>query len=200
MAPGAVKTHLPAFGVPNRDPTRQRIPPRNRSTRASRPDLFESPTRSLGVIAYLRPMTVEATSAGAILFRDTRGEREYLLLKSRPGDWEFPKGGVEGDEELQQTAIREVGEEAGIEEFRLINGFREDYNYVFEANGNTIHKTVHLFVAKSFEASAELSNEHRDHQWRDYEQAINTITQDGPREILEDAHDFLDEQLEEDEV
>ncbi|OTF08759.1 biotin transporter BioY, partial [Halorubrum sp. SD612] len=26
-------------------------------------------------------MTVEATSAGAILFRDTRGEREYLLLK-----------------------------------------------------------------------------------------------------------------------
>jgi len=36
-------------------------------------------------------MPVEATSAGAILFRDTRGRREYLLLKSRPGDWEFPK-------------------------------------------------------------------------------------------------------------
>ena len=140
-------------------------------------------------------MTVEATSAGAILFRDTRGRREYLLLKSRPGDWEFPKGGVEGKEELQQTAIREVSEEAGIEEFRLINGFRKDYDYVFQANGKTIHKTVHLFVAKSYEASAELSNEHRDLQWRDYEQAINTVTQDGPREILEDAHEFLDEKL-----
>jgi len=138
-------------------------------------------------------MTVEATSAGAILFRDTRGRREYLLLKSRPGDWEFPKGGVEGSEELQQTAIREVSEEAGIEEFRLINGFREDYDYVFQANGKTIHKTVHLFIAHSFEASAELSKEHRDLQWRDYEQALNTITQDGPREILEEAHAFLDE-------
>ena len=140
---------------------------------------------------------IEATSAGAILFRDTRGRREYLLLKSRPGDWEFPKGGIEGEEELQQTAIREVTEEAGIEDFRLLDGFRQDYDYVFEANGNTIHKTVHLFVAKSFEASAELSKEHRDMQWRDYEQAINTITQDGPREILRDAHDFLDEYFEE---
>ena len=138
-------------------------------------------------------MTVEATSAGAILFRNTRGRREYLLLKSRPGDWEFPKGGVEGNEELQQTAIREVTEEAGIEEFRLIDGFREDYDYVFEANGDRIHKTVHLFIAKSFEASAEISSEHRDLQWRDYEQAINTITQDGPRDILRDARGYLDE-------
>ncbi len=138
-------------------------------------------------------MTVEATSAGAILFRDTRDCREYLLLKSRPGDWEFPKGGVENGEELQQTAIREVREEAGIDDFRLIDGFREEYDYVFEAGGNTIHKTVHLFIAHSFEAKAELSREHRDLQWRDYEQAINTITQDGPREILEEAHEYLNE-------
>ncbi len=137
---------------------------------------------------------LEATSAGAILYRDTRDEREYLLLKSRPGDWEFPKGGVEGDEELQQTAIREVQEEAGIADFRLLDGFREDYDYVFQANGDIIHKTVHLFIAKSYETSAELSKEHSDHQWRDYDQAINTITQDGPREVLENAHDFLDEQ------
>jgi 8-oxo-dGTP pyrophosphatase MutT (NUDIX family) len=137
-------------------------------------------------------MTVEAVSAGAILFRETRDTREYLLLKSRPGDWEFPKGGVEGEEELQQTAIREVKEEAGIYDFRLIDGFREEYDYVFEADGQTIHKTVHLFIARSFEASAELSREHRDLQWRDYEQAINTITQDGPRDILVQAHAYLD--------
>ncbi|AEN06007.1 NUDIX hydrolase [halophilic archaeon DL31] len=143
-------------------------------------------------------MTVEATSAGAILFRDTRGEREYLLLKSRPGDWEFPKGGIEGEEELQQTAIREIGEEAGIEDFRLVDGFRREYDYVFQAGGDTIHKTVHLFIARSFEASAELSTEHRDLQWRDYDQALNTITQDGPRDILEEAHEYLDDVRESD--
>jgi 8-oxo-dGTP pyrophosphatase MutT (NUDIX family) len=135
---------------------------------------------------------IEATSAGAILFRDTRGRREYLLLKSRTGDWEFPKGGVEGKEELQQTAIREIAEEAGIDQIRLIDGFREDYDYVFQAGNSTIHKTVHLFIAKSFEANAELSSEHNDLQWRDYELAMNTLTQDGTRDILERAHVFLD--------
>jgi hypothetical protein len=55
---------------------------------------------------------------------------------------------------------------------------------------------VHLFIAHSFEASAQLSEEHRDMQWRDYEQAINTITQDGPREILEEADVFIDENYE----
>jgi len=136
---------------------------------------------------------IEATSAGAILYRDSRGKREYLLLKSRPGDWEFPKGGVEDGEELQQTAIREIGEEAGITRFRLLDGFRRDYDYIFQANGNTIHKTVHLFIARSEETSADLSHEHSDHQWRDYEQAINTVTQDGPREVLREAHSFLNE-------
>jgi len=142
-------------------------------------------------------MTVETTSAGCILFRDTRDRREFLLLKSRPGDWEFPKGGVEGQEELQQTAIREVGEEAGIRDFQLIDGFRDEYDYVFEAGGTRIHKTVHLFIARSNEASAELSSEHTDMQWRDYDQAINTITQDGPREVLREAKDHLDELEEE---
>lgn len=135
---------------------------------------------------------IEATSAGAILFRDTRGRREYLLLKSRTEDWEFPKGGVEGKEELQQTAIREIEEEAGIDRFRLIDGFREDYEYVFQAGSSTIHKTVHLFIAKSFEANAELSSEHNDLQWRDYNQAINTLTQESTRNILEHADTFLD--------
>ena len=135
---------------------------------------------------------IEATSAGAILFRDTRGRREYLLLKSRTGDWEFPKGGVEGTEELQQTAIREIKEESGIDQFRLLDGFREDYEYVFQAGSSTIHKTVHLFIARSFEANAELSSEHNDLQWRDYDQAINTLTQESTRIILEHADVFLD--------
>lgn len=135
----------------------------------------------------------EAVSAGAILYRDTRDEREYLLLKSRANDWEFPKGTVESGEELQQAAIREVVEETGIEDFRLLDGFRDEYEYVFEVDGERIEKTVHLFIAKSEEATADLSPEHKDLQWRDIEQAANTVTHDGPREILERAHEYIDE-------
>lgn len=136
-------------------------------------------------------MSTTEFSAGAILFRETRGKREYLLLKSRAGDWEFPKGKLEDGEELQQAAIREVTEETGISEFQLIDGFRDEYSYSFQADGETVYKTVHLFIARANETTARLSREHHDHQWRTYSQAKNTITQDGPRENLVEAHEYL---------
>lgn len=136
---------------------------------------------------------IEATSSGVIPFRNMRGKREYLLLKGRTGDWEFPKGSIENDEELQQTSLRELEEETGLEQVKLLNGFREDYSYEFVSRGDKIHKTVHLFIGHSFESSATLSEEHSDHQWRTYEQARNTLTHDATKEILDDADEFLNE-------
>lgn len=134
----------------------------------------------------------DEVSAGVIVFRETRDKREYLLLKNRNGDWEFPKGGIEGDEELQQAALRELEEETGLEKVKLLNGFREDYSYEFYTSNGRVYKTVHLFIGKSFETNVNLSSEHQDLQWRDYEQALNTTSHDGPEEILREADAFLD--------
>lgn len=133
----------------------------------------------------------EAESSGVIPFRTTRGKIEYLVLKSRTRDWEFPKGSIENDEELQQTALRELEEETSLDGVKLINGFKDEYTYIFESDNNTIHKTVHLFLGHSNQASAEISKEHTDYQWRTYEQARNTLTHDSTKEILDNAHKFL---------
>lgn len=130
-------------------------------------------------------------SSGIIPYRTTRGKREYLILKSRTTDWEFPKGGIEEDEELQQAALRELEEETGISNVKIIDGFREDYSYVFEGHKNTIHKTVHLFIGHSFEATAETSVEHNDYQWRTFEQAKNTLTHEATVGILKKADEYL---------
>lgn len=145
-------------------------------------------------VYYLRRSATmeESVSSGAIVYRETNDERQYLVLKSRANDWEFPKGGIEGSEELQQTAIREVKEETGINELRLIDGFREDYDYIFRApNGDTIHKEVHLFIAEALDDNVRLSKEHSDLQWRNYEEALNTLTHDGPKEALKKAKRHL---------
>lgn len=132
-------------------------------------------------------------SSGIIPYRTTRGKREYLVLKSRTKDWEFPKGTVEQNEELQEAALRETEEETGISGIRILDGFREDYSYVFESDGHTIHKTVHLFIGHSYEAKADLSKEHSDHQWRTYEQAKNTLTHSATKNILDKAERYLDQ-------
>lgn len=138
---------------------------------------------------------IKATSSGVIAFRTTRDKIEYLVLKGRTGDWEFPKGGLEGEEELQQTALRELEEEAGITDVKLYPDFKREYSYIFYSNGEKISKTVHLFIGHSFQASIDLSKEHSDHQWRTYEQARGTLTHDAVKEILDDAHKFIENKV-----
>lgn len=54
-------------------------------------------------------------SAGAIVFYDNQGIREYLLLYSSGGRglgyWGFPKGHVEKNETDEEAALRETFEE-----------------------------------------------------------------------------------------
>lgn len=138
---------------------------------------------------------IKDTSSGVIPFRLTRDKIEYLLLKGRTGDWEFPKGGIEDDEEYQQTSIRELEEEAGITEVKLYPGFKEEYSYIFYYNGEKIHKTVHLFIGQSFESKVDLSKEHTDHQWRTYEQARGTLTHDAVKNILDEADKYIKNNL-----
>ncbi|MCK8681572.1 MULTISPECIES: NUDIX hydrolase [Streptomyces] len=58
------------------------------------------------------PRTVLA--AGCVLWRRRAGQLELCLVhRPKYGDWTFPKGKAEGDEEPRRTALREVLEETG---------------------------------------------------------------------------------------
>lgn len=138
---------------------------------------------------------INKVSSGFVPYRNVKNEREYLVLKSRTNDWEFPKGGVESDENLQETALRELEEETGIKNVKIINGFREDYSYDFYHDGSRIDKKVHLYICKVFDKSVELSNEHTDYQWRDFEQAKNTLTHESTVDILKKSHNYLDDKV-----
>ncbi len=58
-------------------------------------------------------------SAGGIVFRLRNGHYEVLMIKDSYGRWTFPKGHVEGNETLEETATREIAEETSLEEVSL---------------------------------------------------------------------------------
>ena len=53
---------------------------------------------------------IKEVSAGVVVFKDDL----VLIIKHKNGHIDFPKGHVEGDETLEEAAIREVFEETGI--------------------------------------------------------------------------------------
>lgn len=56
----------------------------------------------------------EATAGGIVFRRSKKGIVEFLLIQDPKGRWSIPKGHIEEGETAQETAIREIGEEAGL--------------------------------------------------------------------------------------
>jgi 8-oxo-dGTP pyrophosphatase MutT (NUDIX family) len=97
-------------------------------------------------VARLRNAT--ATSAGGIVVRYQDGAPELVVgMRRRERDivtWTLPKGTPHPGESRETTAVREVGEETGLEV--AITGPLDSIQYSFVQRGTRIHKTVHYFM------------------------------------------------------
>ena len=130
-------------------------------------------------------------SAGAIIFRRV-GKILYLLLKYtyKTTYWDFPKGNIEPGETEEETVRREIKEETGIEDIRLLPGFKEKISYFYRREGQTIYKEVVYFLAETGTATVKISKEHVGFEWVDYETARERLKENS-RSALEKAHEFL---------
>lgn len=83
-------------------------------------------------------------SAGGLIVRKTPKGWEVLRVRDMNGVWTFPKGKIEEDESLQETAVREIAEEVGLHGLVYL-GKLTPIHYVYTRNGQ-VDKTVHYFV------------------------------------------------------
>ncbi len=134
---------------------------------------------------------INEISAGIVLFRRDGDKSLFLLLCYPAGHWDFVKGKVEGNETLRETAIRETREETGILDMRFYDTFEERIRYEFEYDDTLVHKEVVLFLAETKTEQIQLSHEHLDSVWLDYGTAIQTITFDNARDVLDKAYGVL---------
>ena len=100
-----------------------------------------------------RLRTVHETSAGGLVvdgLDGPRGSQVAALIGrvDRRGRmlWSLPKGHIEMGETAEQTAIREVAEETGIQGDVLAALGSIDYWFVTE--GRRVHKTVHHYLLR----------------------------------------------------
>lgn len=140
-------------------------------------------------------------SAGAIIFRTEHNEPYYLLLHYPSGHWEFAKGHIEEKENFEKTIRREVQEETGIKDLKIIPGFKEYIKYFFKKTYNLkgeakkrapwVFKLVVFFLAETKTAEVKISQEHKNFLWLPYQQALKRLTYKNAKELLKKAHDFI---------
>lgn len=131
------------------------------------------------------------TSAGIVIYRETKTGREYLLLHYPGGHFDFPKGHLEAGETEREAAYRELQEETGIKKIIWIEGFREKIHYFFQHKSEKISKDVYFFLARTDQKKVTLSFEHMGSIWLPYEEAHKKTTYQTAKDVLKKAENFL---------
>jgi ADP-ribose pyrophosphatase YjhB (NUDIX family) len=80
------------------------------------------------------------TAAGGLV----KNSRDEILMIYRFNHWDLPKGWHEDNEIIEQTAIREVEEECGLNELELIAPIIKTH-HIYKQNQTWIFKETHWF-------------------------------------------------------
>ena len=139
----------------------------------------------VGVVARLRSDT--ATSAGGIVIRHGPAGPELVVGKRRRDrvgvTWSLPKGTPNPGESLEQTAVREVTEETGLEV--RITGPLDVIAYRFVQDRVRIHKTVHYWLMEPTGGDlAGHDHEFDEVRWASFDEADAILTFETERGLV----------------
>lgn len=74
--------------------------------------------------------------------------KNQVLFILRNGKWDLPKGGIEKGEAIEDTALREVEEETGVNGLMITQKLQKTY-HIFKRNGQFKLKVTHWFEMKT---------------------------------------------------
>jgi 8-oxo-dGTP pyrophosphatase MutT (NUDIX family) len=124
-------------------------------------------------------------SAGIVLYRESATKKFFLLLLYPSGHWDFVKGKIEKNEDNRQAAIRETREETGITDVEFVDGFEERIHYTYQFFGKIVQKEVVVFLGKTKTEDVKLSEEHLDHIWLEFDDALAKTTYQNAKNLLQ---------------
>jgi len=133
----------------------------------------------------LRPR--RSTAAGGVVLRQGEHGAEVALLgRMNDGSWVLPKGTPTSGESLEETALREVREETGLD-VRIIRPLGE-MTYSFAASGERVHKVVHFFLMEAAGGDPSLHDaEYDEVRWVSVPEARRMLSFDTYRDVLDRA-------------
>ena len=127
-------------------------------------------------------------SAGGVVYRKTDDALEVALCgRTRSKLWALPKGTPDVGETLEETALREVNEETGLQ-VRLVESIDKVKYWFVRPDRVRCFKTVHFYLMSALGGSVDDHDPEFDVvSWFDSADALGTLTYPNERDILSKA-------------
>ena len=131
-------------------------------------------------------------SCGAIILKDKDEKLKVLLVKHNQGHWAFAKGHVEENETEEETALREIKEETSLD-VKLDTNFRTTVTY---SPMKGVEKEVVYFLAYKLGGNETPQLEEiAEMEWLSLEDAMNKVTYERDKDILQKVEKYLNNNL-----
>ena len=131
---------------------------------------------------------IEATSCGGVVIYRGKILALYKSYKNRYEGWVLPKGTVEAGEDYEQTALREVKEEAGVR--ASIVKYIGSSQYNFTVPEDMVSKEVHwyLMASDSYYSKPQREEYFLDSGYYKFHEAYHLLKFSNEKQILEKAY------------
>jgi len=121
---------------------------------------------------------VREPTAGGIVFRMTPDERdiEILLIQDSKNRWTIPKGHVEPGETAKQTAIREIGEESGLKNVKVL-AWLGKIHFKYRRLDKLVLMTTQVYLVQSVDKKEHPTKEKwmNGIRWFSFSEALDAI-------------------------
>jgi 8-oxo-dGTP pyrophosphatase MutT (NUDIX family) len=129
---------------------------------------------------------------GAVVFRENRGKRQFLLVKQKKEDkdWEIAKVTVRKGESSVRSVIRLTGEQGGMSARVLEEAGRASGTTII--NGKSIPQKFYYYLMLVKGGPSELIG-FDEVKWLEYADAVKKLVNKRERDMLKGAKDVLKE-------
>jgi 8-oxo-dGTP diphosphatase len=138
---------------------------------------------------------LKQVSAGGVAFWRKGDDDQVAIVSVNPSRrWQLPKGLVDEGETVEQAAVREVREEAGINTEVVAPIDTVSYWFVSDWDGERarIHKNVHFFFLRYISGdTADHDHEIFEARWVKAEDAIEMLAFDSEKDIVRKALEMI---------
>lgn len=121
---------------------------------------------------------VQEITSGGIVFRHhpKSGQLEILLIQDAKNRWTIPKGHVESDEEPRDTAEREIREETGLQNMKVLDWLGK-VNFRYRRSQTLVLMTMHIYLVEALGDTHKIKPEDwmNDIRWLGAKDAINKV-------------------------